>query len=328
MKYDNLKVVVIGTGRWGLNHVRTAREILGKKFNLVCDAFETNKGKIREISPDISIEKDPAKIAADKSIDAVIIATPAETHFEIAKLMLNSGKHVFVEKPITLNVKDAEELHKLATERNLKLMVGHILLFHPAVNKMKKIIENGEIGKLEYLYSNRLNLGRVRQQENILWSFAPHDISVLQYLIGKEPVEIYAHGGKYLQENIEDTTITYLKYPDNIGAHIFVNWLHPFKEQRMVIIGSKGMLVFEDSLPAEKLKLYHKDYKFENGLLKGKSEYEVLDFNPLPPLKAEQEHFFNSILNNTQPLADGKHAIEVMRILEKATEKLVGSLKE
>ncbi len=322
MAFENIRLAVIGTGRWGFNHVRTAHGILKNNFNIVCDAFKTNKEKITQLSPEIKIETDPETIADNSDINAVIIATPAETHFEVAKMMLEAGKNVLVEKPITLNVHDAEILNEMAVENNLKLMVGHILLFHPAVVKMKKLISEGAIGKLEYLYSNRLNLGKVRQQENILWSFAPHDISVLQYLIGKEPYEVLAHGGKYLQENIEDTTITYLKYPGNIGAHIFVNWLHPFKEQRMVIIGSRGMLVFEDSLPTEKLKLYHKDYKFENGVIKGQKDYTVLDFDSTPPLQAEQEHFFNSILQNTEPLANGEHAIEVMKILEQATKKL------
>ncbi len=320
--YEKIKLAVIGTGRWGLNHVRTGNQILGERFNLVCDAFETNKERIREISPAIKIEKETTKIAENKDINAVIIATPAETHFKIAKQMLEAGKNVLVEKPITLNVQDAVELNRIAQERGLVLMVGHILLFHPAVKKMKTLIQEGVIGKLEYLYSNRLNLGKVRQQENILWSFAPHDISVLQYLIENEPISVDSHGAKFLQENIEDTTITYLKYPNNIAAHIFVNWLHPFKEQRMVVIGSKGMLVFEDSLPTEKLKLFHKDYKFENGVIKGTSDYDVIDFERAAPLQMEQEHFFNSILNDTTPLADGKHAIEVMRILEMATEKL------
>ena len=321
--YEGIKATVIGTGRWGLNHVRTAREILQDKFDLVCDAFETNKDKINGISSDIRIIKHPEEIAENPEINAVIVATPAETHFEIARMMLKAKKNVLVEKPITLLIEHAEELIHLARENNVKLMVGHILLYHPAVVKMKELIEKGEIGKLEYIYSNRLNLGRIRQQENILWSFAPHDISVLQYLIGKEPFEVYAHGGKYLQENIEDTTITYLKYPDNIGAHIFVNWLHPFKEQRMVVIGSKGMLVFEDTLPTEKLKLFHKDYKFENGILiKGEEDYEVVPFENQAPLKAEQEHFYQSILNDTEPLTNGEHGLEVLKILEKATERL------
>jgi UDP-2-acetamido-3-amino-2,3-dideoxy-glucuronate N-acetyltransferase len=201
-------------------------------------------------------------------------------------------------------------------------MVGHILLYHPAVIKMKEIITNGEIGKLEYIYSNRLNLGRVRKEENILWSFAPHDISVIQYFAQEEPAEVFSHGAMYLQKDIEDTTITYLKYANGINAHIFVNWLHPFKEQRMVVIGSNGMLVFEDSLPDEKLKLYHKDYKFENGNIKGSKDYDVIEFDGKPPLQAEQEHFFDCVINNKEPLTNGKHALEVMKILVAGTKEL------
>ncbi len=319
----NIRISVIGTGRWGLNHVRTARQILGENFNLVCDAYRSNEEKIKEIAQDINIITDPNEIANDKSIDAVIIATPAETHFEIAKQMLNSGKSVLVEKPITLTAEDADELQRISEKTGNKLMVGHILLYHPAVIKMKEIISTGEIGELEYIYSNRLNLGRVRQEENILWSFAPHDISVIQYFVEEEPIQVFSHGARYLQENIEDTTITYLKYANGVNAHIFVNWLHPFKEQRMVVIGSNGMLVFEDSLQNEKLKLFHKDYKFEKGnLIKGSKDYEVIEFEGKQPLQAEQEHFFDCVINNKEPLTNGKHALEVMKILVEATNKL------
>ena len=319
----SIKIAIIGTGRWGMNHVRTARKILGENFNLVCDAYRTNEDKIKEIAEDIRIITDPAEIANDSSIDAVIIATPAETHFEIAKQMLESGKSVLVEKPITLTAENAEELQKISERTGNKLMVGHILLYHPAVIKMKEIITKGEIGELEYIYSNRLNLGRVRREENILWSFAPHDISVIQYFVEEEPVQVFSHGAKYLQKNIEDTTITYLKYGSGVNAHIFVNWLHPFKEQRMVVIGANGMLVFEDSLPSEKLKLYHKDYKFENGnLIKGSSDYEVIEFEGKPPLEAEQEHFFDCVVKDKEPLTNGKHALEVMKILVAATKEL------
>ncbi len=321
--YEEIKLAVIGTGRWGFNHVRTASKILGENFNLVCDSFRTNEERIREISAGIRMIEDPREIAANPEINAVIIATPAATHFKIAKEMLEAGKNALVEKPITLNLKEAKALKELSEKANKKLMVGHILLFHPAVAKLKEIIRRGEIGNLEYVYSNRLNLGRVRQEENILWSFAPHDISVLQYLIEAEPLEIYAHGARYLQKNIEDTTITYLKYPGNINAHIFVNWLHPFKEQRLVVIGSKGMVVFQDNLPKEKLRLYHRGYEFENGnIIKGEKDYEVIDFEPAQPLELEQKHFFESIIRDFQPLTDGKHAMEVMKILEDATEKL------
>jgi len=321
--FEKINLAVIGTGRWGLNHVRTARKILGENFNIVCDSFRSNEEEIKKISSSIKMIENTDEIASNPEINAVIIATPAETHFDIARKMLSAGKNVLVEKPITLNIEDAQALLEISKNSNRKLMVGHILLYHPAVVKIKKMIEDGTIGKLEYIYSNRLNLGRVRQEENILWSFAPHDISVLQYLIGSEPLSVYAHGARYLQKNIEDTTITYLKYPENINAHIFVNWLHPFKEQRLVVIGSGGMFVFQDNLPKEKLKLYHRGYEFEDGnIVKGEKDYEVIDFIPEQPLELEQKHFFNSIINNTQPLTDGYHALEVMKILVKATEEL------
>jgi len=173
------------------------------------------------------------------------------------------------------------------------------------------------------IYSNRLNLGSIRSEENALWSFAPHDISVIQYLVGKNPIDVQANGGAFVQQGIEDTTMTFLSYPKNVKAHIFVSWLHPFKEQRMVIIGDKGMFVFEDSLKTEKLKFYKKGFKEVDGLIeKFDADYEVIEFENTMPLAEEQKHFYDSILNNTTPRTDGKHALEVIEILDKATKKL------
>lgn len=207
-------------------------------------------------------------------------------------------------------------------------MVGHVLLFHPAVRKIKELVNQDKIGKLQYIYSNRLNLGSVRNEENILWSFAPHDISVIQYLLESNPIFIDANGADFLQHNIEDTTITYLSYPNNIHAHIFVSWLHPFKEQRLVIIGTEGMLVFEDSLKTDKLKFYPKGFRNVNGMLqKFEDDFEVVEFKNVQPLLEEHKHFFDSIIHDFQPLADGVHALEVLEILEKAQSSLKNKLK-
>jgi UDP-2-acetamido-3-amino-2,3-dideoxy-glucuronate N-acetyltransferase len=324
MDYNSkIKVAIIGAGRWGFNHVKTAAEILNPASIIICDSSNKSLKKVNEFKPDIITTNNIDDVTADNKINAVIVASPAETHYSIAKRMLKAGKNVLVEKPITLNTTDAEELLNISSTLKLKLMVGHILLYHPAVLKMKEGIEKGTLGRLQYIYSNRLNLGAIRSEENILWSFAPHDISLIQYFTGSNPVKIDAHGAVFLQEGVEDTTLTYLEYPGNIRAHIYVSWLHPFKEQRLVVVGEKGMYVFEDSAKTEKLKFYSKGFRKVNGSLeKFEEDYKVIEFENKSPLREEHLHFYNSIVNNMEPLTDGRHALEVLKILEEATRSL------
>lgn len=320
-----INLAIIGAGKWGMNHVKTANGILKNDLKYVCDVNEGTKKKLEDLGIGAKFTKDIEDVINDDSVNAVIISTSAETHFEIAKKCLEKGKNVLLEKPITLETNEAKELIKIAEENNLKLMVGHILLYHPAVLKIKEMLNSGLLGKLQYIYSNRLNLGTIRSEENILWSFAPHDISVIQFLTKTNPLSIKASGAKFLQKNIEDTTITILEYPDNVHAHIYVSWLHPFKEQRLVVIGSEGMLVFEDTLKENKLKFYKKGFvKINGNLEKFESEFENVEFEAGQPLKEEQKHFFDCIINNRNPLTDGKSALEVLEILEKASIQLIG----
>ena len=330
MSLSDLKIAIIGSGKWGINHVKTAVQLLGAQSVIVCDTFPAAESKVKAVSPDINFVTDLGSVISDSSINAVVVATPAETHFEVAKQLLENGKNVMVEKPITLYSSEAKQLLDIAIAGNLKLMVGHVLLFHPAIIKLKEQVTAGKIGKLQYIYSNRLNLGTIRSEENILWSFAPHDISIIQHLTGSDPISVFAKGADLVQHNIEDTTLTYLVYPNNVHAHIFVSWLHPFKEQRLIVIGEKGMFVFEDSLKTEKLKFYPKGFKKVNGNLeKFESDYEVVDFGNSQPLAEEHKHFYDCILNNKNPLTDGQHALEVLKILEQAQEGLtaVNNLK-
>jgi len=323
-KSNKIHLAIIGAGRWGVNHVKTAATLLPHENIVVFDSNPDTGLRVKQISDKIQYSTVPFfQYSQMDNFNAVIIATPAETHFEIAKKCMLSGKNVLVEKPITLFPSDAEELLNLSLSLNLKLMVGHVLLFHPAVLRIKDGIEKDEIGKLQYIYSNRLNLGAIRSEENALWSFAPHDISVIQYLVGDNPTDVQANGGAFVQDGIEDSTLSFLSYPNNIKAHIFVSWLHPFKEQRMVVIGDKGMYVFEDSLKTEKLKFYKKGFKEVNGAIeKFDADYEVIEFENTMPLAEEQKHFYESILNNTTPRTDGKHALEVLQILERASSSL------
>jgi len=324
LKNENIKLAIIGAGRWGMNHVKTAATLLPHENIVVFDSNPETEQKIKQLSDKIQYSNIPFSQHSNLAdFNAVIIATPAETHFEMSKKCLLAGKNVLVEKPITLVPSEAEELLNLSLNLNLKLMVGHVLLFHPAVLRMQEGIEKDEIGKLQYIYSNRLNLGAIRNEENALWSFAPHDISVIQYLVGDNPIYVEANGGAFVQDGIEDSTLTFLSYSNNVKAHIFVSWLHPFKEQRMVVIGDKGMYVFEDSSKTEKLKFYKKGFKEVNGVIeKFDADYEVIEFENKMPLSEEQKHFYESIINNTTPRTDGKHALEVLKILELATDSL------
>lgn len=322
-KFGGIRLAILGCGRWGINHVRTAHKILGDNLMWVCDAAHDSEAKVRDISQNIRFTTERDSILQDEEVNAVIIATPAPTHYALAQEALAHRKHVLVEKPLSLSSKEAKKLVDLAESVDRRLMVGHVLLFHPAIRKVKELCVEGKIGNIQYIYSNRLNLGQVREEENILWSFAPHDISVLQYLIGEKPLSIDASGGMFLNDGIEDTTITYLRYPKNVHAHIFVSWLHPFKEHRLVVIGTEAMIVFEDSAKSDRLKYYKKGYRKVNGYLERfDSEFESIPFGNEEPLKAEQVHFFQCIVDNRRPLTDGQHALEVLEILEEAHARI------
>ena len=323
MNKQEFRLAVLGCGRWGFNHVRTAFNLFGDKLALVADSNPAAAERIGKISPSIHFTTDPEDVFGSPAINGVIVATPAETHYAIARKLLEAGKNVLVEKPITLELDEAAELVRLASEKNLKLMVGHVLMYHPAVLKLKELVDAGKIGRLQYIYSNRLNFGTVRTEENILWSFAPHDISIIQFLTGSKPDSVYARGAAFLQHNIEDSTITYLSFPGNVHAHIFVSWLHPFKEQRLVVIGDKGMIVFEDSAPADKLKFYPKGFTAQNGTIqKFDGDFEIIPHGEGQPLAEEQLHFARCVADDLQPLTNGKHALEVLEVLKLAEKSM------
>lgn len=311
---QNKEICVIGGGLWGQNHIRTLYE-MGNLGGIV----ESNAKKLKELA-----SKYPVKVFTDVDdainnyFDGYILATPAETHYMLGKKLLENKCHTLIEKPLALSSKDSLKLVKIAAKNNSNLMVGHILLFHPAIIKIKEAVEGGMIGRLYYLYSNRLNLGTVRTEENVFWSFAPHDISVLDFIIGKHPTKIYAWGGKYLQDSIDDVTITQFNYPNNIHAHIFISWLHPFKEQRLVIVGSKGMISFDDSSIDKNILFYNKRIDWKDSIpTKVENPDEIINYAKSQPLKNELEYFINN-LDKKIDIADGKSGHEVVKILEKA----------
>ena len=314
------KICVVGAGMWGINHVRTLWS-LGNLGGVV-DASPRLLAKIKDSYPEVKVY-DSLDGALIEGFDGFTVATPAETHYKIAARIISEGKHVLVEKPITLNSIDAENLCKLAKQKNVNLMVGHVLLFHPAFAKIKSMVDNGDLGKLQYLYSNRLNLGKIRTEENVFWSLAPHDIALFQSLIGKKPVNITSRGMDILQDGIHDTTMTTIEYPGAVMGHIFVSWLHPFKEHRFVIVGSKGMIRFEDSAEGKPLLFYDKSVTWENGIPKpvaGASWY--VEYENSMPLTEEMKYFVDCIHNKPPRIADGESAAEVIKILETANKSL------
>ena len=314
-------VCVVGAGRWGQNHVRTLAEL--DSLGGIVESNPTQNEKLQREYPGIPVYQSVDE-ALQQSHNGYTVATPAETHYSIAEKILKAKRHVLVEKPITLTVADAWALKKLADQNNVNLMVGHVLLFHPAIQKIKELIGKGKIGKLEYLYSNRLNLGTVRKEENILWSFAPHDLAIFQYFLQKSPVEVISRGGAFLQPHIHDSTMTILTYPDNIVGHIFVSWLHPFKEQRLVVIGSKGMLSFEDSSQDKELLFYEKGIDWIQGEpIKREGPTEKIAYDRKMPLKEELTYFVEHLDGAPVQIADSQNAVDVLQILESATVSLL-----
>ncbi len=317
-------IAVIGAGYWGKNLVRNFHQL--GVLKTICDGAQPIREEMGKAYPDVSITADLADVLKDPEIDAVVIAAPAALHYEIAGKALNAGKHVFVEKPLSLTYSDGEKLVRLASECHRTLFVGHILQYHAAVIKLKAMIREGQIGRLQYIYSRRLSLGKIRREENILWSFAPHDISVILAITGEEPSYIDAVGNNFLHAQIPDVTMTNIKFPSGIGAHIFVSWLNPYKEQKLVIVGSSGMLVFDDTEPVErKLVHYPHTIDWKNGLPEPhKAESKPIDIAPIwkEPLKAECEAFLTTIQNGIPPFTSGEEGLKVLKILELSQKSL------
>ena len=315
------KICVVGAGHWGLNHIKTLYSL-----GFLGGVVEQDEKTLQEVLiayPGIKGFDSIDHALNDQQFNGFTVATPAETHFPIAKSIIEAEKHVLVEKPLTLTLEDAIQLKKLAELHSVNLMVGHVLLFHPAIQKIKALINEGKIGKLQYLYSNRLNLGKVRTEENVFWSLAPHDISVFQYLTESKPYKITSTGGDFLQDGIHDTTLTVLEYPGNIKGHIFVSWLHPFKEHRLVVVGSEGMISFEDSIDGKPLKLYSKSFKF-NGNIPDKKDgpIEIIDYEQKMSLTEELIYFIDHLDGKPLEIADSQNALEVMEILVQASRSL------
>ncbi|MCH7937449.1 MAG: Gfo/Idh/MocA family oxidoreductase [Proteobacteria bacterium] len=319
-KKPDPKVAVVGCGHWGENLVRNFHQL----GSLVC--VHDIKSKVTEkITAAYPVPSSSfQEILENDSIDGVVIATPAEQHAEMAAAVLRAGKSVFVEKPLALRVSEAERLCQQAGEAGLVLMVGHLLQYHPAFEKLKEICQSGALGRVQYVYSHRLHLGRFRTEENILWSFAPHDISMILGLLGDDLESVSATGHSFLNHDVADVTTTHLKFTSGQAAHIFVSWLHPFKEQRLVIVGNGGMAVFDDTLGwPEKISIFPEPVTWNNGIpVPTEADRETVPLEEAEPLNLECRHFLNCVETGETPRTDGQEGLRVLRVLDAAQRSI------
>jgi predicted dehydrogenase len=319
MKTKTPKVAVIGCGYWGKNLVRNFQQL--GALQLVCDATPGGREQAQQLAPEAEVV-DSLERALASEVDGVVIATPAETHYQVAKQALERGKDVFVEKPLALTFEHGAELLRLARERERIVMVGHVLEYHPGVIRLRELVHSGVLGKIRYIYSNRLSFGKIRREENILWSFAPHDIAVILRLMGSMPFQVVACGGTYLQPNIADVTLTNLLFDNGVRAHIHVSWLHPFKEQRLVVIGSEKMASFDDV--SKQLLLYDEYVDVRNGEhIPVKHAGEPVEYPQDEPLKQECRAYLESIATRQPPVSDGESGLRVLKVLQAAQRSLV-----
>lgn len=312
---DDIGIAVVGAGPWGRNHVRVWHEL--GNLRAVCDTSQDRLDDLR-VDPHVQIATKLERVLERGDIRGVVVATPASTHSDIAIQALRAGKDVLVEKPMALTVEEAKRIGEVAREHHAVLGVGHVLEYHPAFVRLRELISEGALGEIRYLYSNRLNLGRVRIEENALWSFAPHDIALMVRLLGELPSEVTCRGGAYLNHDVADVTLMSMTFPGNVMSHVFVSWLHPFKVHRFVVVGSDQMADFDDTAGwPHKLRLFPHTVEFADGAL---PTAHRADAQPVPlvgsePLCAECESFRTAVANRIQPITDADSGINVLRVL-------------
>ncbi len=321
-------IAVVGAGAWGKNHIRVFSELPNVHLKYICDSDPSKLMDLQKIYYRSKLVDNLKPIISDPDIKGVVIASSASSHFPLAKEALLVGKDVLVEKPMALNVGDAEEMAKIAEERECILMVGHLLIYHPVFDRLKEMIDSGELGRVHYIYTQRVNLGIIRQDENALWSFAPHDLSVILGLLNERPVVVSAHGESYIQKNIEDVVFLSLHFADGKMANIHLSWLDPHKIRKITIVGSKKMVVFDDMEVSEKLKIYDKGVSSLSYDSYG--EYLSLRFGDITipnikmaePLRAEADHFIHCMQTRAQPRTGARDAVEVIKILVAAQQSI------
>ena len=310
-------IAVVGCGHWGKNLVRNFAELgalaaVSDLDNQLAQSF-AKQYKVVNLSL--------KEVMSDSTIEGVVLAVPAPLHASIAIEAMNSGKHVYVEKPLAMNVDEAKAMINSAKEKGLQLMVGHLLQYHPVFAAIQSRVQSGEFGSLDYIYSNRLSFGKVRSEEDVIWSFAPHDISMILSLTGQEPELVRTESSEILQPNLADTAIIHMNFNSGLKAHISVSWIHPYKEQKLVIVCRDAMIVFDDTKPwSEKFALYRHAMQVSNGLPNlQKAEVEYLEVMQSEPLRNECKHFLNVVNNNVIPLTNSEEGLRVLKVLTAAS---------
>ena len=322
MTFRGRQLAVIGSGYWGKNLIRNYHQL--GVLKIICDKNESVLTDFARQYPDVETCMAFSDVLCRDDITAVVIATPAETHYDLGREALMAGKHVYVEKPLVLNEKHAEQLIGMAKADKRVLMVGHMLQYHPVFVRLKELAQTGELGRINYIYSNRLNLGKIRREENILWSFAPHDISMILAIAGELPESVSATGGCYLHKKIADVTTTHMEFPSGLQAHVFVSWLHPYKEQKLIVVGENKMAVFDDTQPwTDKLLIYKHEIKWKNNIpTPSKADPERIKIPEFEPLRMECEHFLECITNGSTPNTDGNEGLRVLTVLNASQRSL------
>lgn len=323
-----VSVAVVGAGAWGRNHIRVFSEIAKARLKYVCDTDPSRLVAAGRFCGQAVAVRDMEVLLGDPEVQGVVIASSAISHYALSKAALIAEKDVLVEKPMAFRVEEAEEIVKLAQDHGRVLMVGHLLIYHPVVSRLKEMIASGELGKIHYLYTQRVNLGVIRQDENALWSFAPHDLSVILHILGEKPISVSTHGASYIQKGIEDVVFVSLRFGDGKMANIHLSWLDPHKVRRTTLVGSKKMVVFDDMEVSEKLKIYDKGVG--SPTYDTYSEYLSLRFGDITipnikmvePLKAQAEHFIRCIETRERPKTPGEDGLEVVKILVAAQRSL------
>jgi predicted dehydrogenase len=325
-----VRIGVVGLGYWGPNLARNFDALPGCELAWICDGSFERLDAFRGRFPHARETTELDELLTDPDLDAVAIATPVPSHAALALRVLEAGKHVFVEKPLAQSVDDAEEVAAAADLRGRTLMVGHLLEYHPGLERLKELVGSGDLGKVHYIYGNRLNLGKLRADENALWSLGAHDVSVLLWLTEEEPIECHAHGESYMREGIEDVVFCYLRFPSGLAAHLHLSWLDPHKERRFTVVGSKRMATFDDMAIEQKLTVYDKG--FDQQRFEGYGEYIARSgdvWSPqVPndePLRIECRHFVERVLSGGRPRSDGQAGLRVVRVLEALQESLDAS---
>jgi predicted dehydrogenase len=326
---EKIGIAVVGTGDWGANLVRNFASLPGARLVALCDADAQRLAKTAAQYPGTRAYADVTQVAADPEIQAAVVAASAVGHYPLAKALLEAGKDVYVEKPLTLEVPHAEELVRLARAKNRILMVGHLLLYHPGVQYMKRMVKDGSIGELLYIYCQRVNLGKVRRDENALWSFAPHDLSVVLHLLEMEPLDVVARGSAFLQTGVEDVVFVDLRFPGGKMAHVHVSWLDPHKLRKFTVVGSQKMVVFDDMEASEKIKIYDKGVdragevvSYGDALTVRNGDILIPKISLQEPLKLECTHFVDCVRERKKPLTDGVDGLRVVKVLDAAQKSL------